>query len=82
MKDFGKWFAEQGTEQPVYSTAQKPLAADHVSLGDDVLHMRCWGCGKEETVERKAYENGDTGWYSEDFKTGTGLCGGGPRCTP
>jgi hypothetical protein len=60
MKDFGSWFAEQGKSDK----AQE----------DEEIYFRC-GCGKTEVVSRKAYENGDTRWYSEDPDSGVGLCG-------
>jgi hypothetical protein len=44
--------------------------------------LKCRGCGKEELVERKAYENGDVAWYSEDEESGEGVCGGSQFCCP
>jgi hypothetical protein len=64
-RDFGAWFSEQGKEPEVV---------------DDEIHFEC-GCGMSEWVSRKAYENGDTRWYSEDPDSGKGLCCG-PFCLP
>ena len=47
---------------------------------DGEIYLRC-RCGKSEVVSLKAYENGDTGWYSEDPDSGVGLCGS-QFCTP
>jgi hypothetical protein len=67
MRDFGAWFAEQGKGE-----------TEDV---DDTLYLKC-RCGKSEFISLAEYENGDTGWYSEDLESGRGLCGGGPGCTP
>jgi hypothetical protein len=70
MRDFGSWFSEQGKSEEV----------------DGIAWMKCCGCGKTETVSIKAYENGDTGWYTEyeveDEGTYEGVCGGSDRCIP
>ncbi|KAE8757347.1 hypothetical protein FSO04_24315 [Paraburkholderia madseniana] len=72
MRDFGAWFSEQGKSEPVEI--------------DGSAWMKCCGCGKEETVNLKAYENGDTGWYVDDEVepdgTYEGVCGGSDRCIP
>jgi hypothetical protein len=67
MRDFGSWFSEQGKGE-----------TEEI---DDTIWLECH-CGKWETVSRAAFENGDTGWYSEDPDSGKGLCGGSQFCTP
>lgn len=72
MKDFGQWFNGQGKNE-----------TEEV---DDVVLFTCHGCGKSEYLSIAEYESGDTGWYTgDDFHPGdrvTGVCGGGPWCTP
>ncbi|WP_144156509.1 hypothetical protein [Paraburkholderia sp. BCC1885] len=74
MRDFGSWFSERGGEK-----------AAEVDT-DATARLRCTGCGKTQTVEIKAYENGDTGWYvweeveaDGDYE---GRCGGSQFCLP
>lgn len=72
MRDFGSWFSEQGKSEP--------------EAVDGSAWMKCCGCGKTETVSLKAYENGDTGWHTEDEVedegTYEGVCGGSQFCLP
>lgn len=71
MKDFGQWFKDQ---KPVGDAAEE----------DAQVWLECTGCGKSETVNRLALENGDA-WalvhWLEDGR-GEGLCGGSERCVP
>jgi len=72
VKDFGTWFSEQG-------------GAESQEV-DGSVWLKCLGCGKKETVDIKAYLNGDTGWYVDDDvepdETYEGVCGGSQFCTP
>lgn len=64
-KDFGAWFSEQGKAKDVGAAAET----------EDGFCLEC-RCGKHEYVTLAAFENGDTGWFSEDPESGKGLCGG------
>jgi hypothetical protein len=72
--DFGRWMAAQGA-QPAPQAEEPPMEEE------GTYWLECRACGKWEIVTHKAFENGDTGWYSEDPESGEGLCGG-PFCTP
>ena len=70
MRDFGSWFSEQGKVE--------------TKEVDGYAWLECRSCGKKETVDVKAYANGDTGWYIEDEvepdNTYEGVCGGSQFC--
>lgn len=72
IKDFGAWLSGQG------QSASESEPQDQ----DEEFPLDCTGCGKHEWVNRSAYENGDTGWYSDNPESGKGRCGGSQWCTP
>lgn len=67
-KEFGQWFADVGKGE--------------TEELDDSLWLVCTGCGKSDVVSRAEFENGDSGWYSEDPESGEGLCTGSLFCLP
>jgi hypothetical protein len=62
-KDFGAWLNNQGKAKEAEKAAE------------DGFCLEC-RCGKYEYVTMEAFENGDTGWFSENPESGKGLCGG------
>jgi len=74
MKDFDSWFNQQR------------FVDEKTEEEDDKFSIQCSSCGRHEYVSLRAYENGDTGWYSDEdpqsWDSIWGLCGGGPGCCP
>ena len=67
----GALIKSRGTNQDVYADGWDRIFGKK----DDKVWLEC-SCGKYEIVSISAYENGDTGWYSDDIESGKGLCCG------